>query len=113
MSTVQQQKGYYERYWAEGRAGYSGENQGYAANFRNWMSSELRRLPHDVRILEVGCGDGAFTRSLAEYSSQVTAIDISAHQVELNAAAYPDVDFLQHDVSERLPFDDDTFGVVW
>lgn len=113
MSTVQSQKGYYEKYWTEGRDGYSGDHQGYATNFRNWMHSELGSLPHKVGILEVGCGDGAFTRNLAEHSSNVTAIDISAQQIERNARTYPDVRFLQHDVSERLPFDDNTFEVIW
>jgi len=113
MSTVQSQKSYYEKYWAEGRAGFSGDRQGYATNFRNWMRSELRRLPRDATILEVGCGDGAFTKDLAEYSSDITALDISAHQIQLNARAYPDLRFLQHDVSERLPFDEGTFEVIW
>jgi SAM-dependent methyltransferase len=113
MSTVQAQKGYYDKYWTEGRAGYSGDNQGYAANFRNWMHSQLRPLPREAGILEIGCGDGAFTKDLAEHSSNVTAIDISTQQIERNAKAYPDVRFLQHDVSERLPFDDDTFDVIW
>jgi 2-polyprenyl-6-hydroxyphenyl methylase/3-demethylubiquinone-9 3-methyltransferase len=113
MSTLQAHKEYYERYWTENRAGYSGDSQGYATNFRNWMHSELRDLPHDATILEVGCGDGAFTKDLARHSANVTAIDLSAQQIELNARAYPDVRFLQHDVSQRLPFADDTFGVIW
>ena len=113
MSATQLHKGYYEKYWVEGRAGYSGEVQGYAANFRNWMRAELTDLPRDARILEVGCGDGAFTRNLAEHSSNVTAIDISAHQLEQNAKTHPEIAFLRHDVSERFPFEDGAFEVVW
>jgi len=113
MNTVQPHKEYYEKYWAEGRAGYSGESQGYATNFRNWMHAELSDLPRSARILEVGCGDGAFTRSLAEYSSAITAVDISHGQIEQNARAYPEISFLQHDVSARFPFDDDAFDVIW
>jgi ubiquinone/menaquinone biosynthesis C-methylase UbiE len=113
MSASQQQKDYYERYWTEGRRGYSGDSQGYAANFRNWMYEELKRLPRNARILEVGCGDAAFTKSLAEYSSCVTGIDLSAQQIERNTRAYPELFFLQHDVAERLPFRDDSFEVIW
>ena len=113
MSTTLQQKGYYEKYWVEGRAGYSGDVQGYAANFRNWMHAQLKELPRAAPILEVGCGDGAFTKNLAEYSSDVTAIDIAAYQIEQNAKAYPEVTFLQHDVSERFPFEDGAFDVIW
>lgn len=113
MSTTQQQKEYYEKYWAEGRTGYSGDSQGYAANFRNWMHAELKDLPRDAKLLEVGCGDGAFTKTLAEYSQYVTAIDISAGQIEQNSKHYPEIFFLQHDVSERLPFEDESFDAIW
>ena len=113
MSTLQQPERYYERYWQEGRAGYSGDNQGYAANFRNWMHRELQDLGRDATILEVGCGDAAFTRNLAEYSSRVTAIDLSAHQVAENARTHPEIRFLQHDVAQPLPFADGTYEVIW
>jgi 2-polyprenyl-6-hydroxyphenyl methylase/3-demethylubiquinone-9 3-methyltransferase len=113
MNATEQQKGYYERYWIDQGSGHSGDNQGYAANFRNWMSDELGDLPRNISILEVGCGDGAFTKNLAEYSSDVTAIDISAEQIEQNSRAYPDVYFRQHDVAKPLPFDDETFDVIW
>jgi SAM-dependent methyltransferase len=113
MNAAQQRKGYYEKYWIEGRDGYSGESQGYASNFRNWMHAELQGLPRDARILEVGCGDASFTKSLAEYSSEVTAIDISAHQIEQNARAHPEITFVRHDVAERFPFEDAAFSCIW
>jgi SAM-dependent methyltransferase len=113
MNTLPQTERYYEQYWLEGRAGYSGNNQGYASNFRNWMHRELHDLVRDATILEVGCGDGAFTKSLAEYSSQVTAIDLSSHQVAQNARAYPEIQFLQHDVAQPLPFEDGSYDVIW
>lgn len=111
MSTLQSD--YYEKYWTERRAGYSGDVQGYAADFRRWMQAEIEGLSRDASILEVGCGDASFTKNLAEYSGDVTAIDLSAAQIELNARAYPEIKFLQHDVAERFPFADDTFDVIW
>lgn len=113
MNAIPQQKTYYEKYWTEGRAGYSGDKQGYAANFRDWMRAELGEHPHHSEVLEVGCGDASFTKSLAEYSPRVTAIDISAEQIEENARAHPEIAFLQHDVAERFPFEDGTFGAIW
>jgi ubiquinone/menaquinone biosynthesis C-methylase UbiE len=77
------------------------------------MHAHLRDIPKDASILEVGCGDGSFTKSLAEYSWDVTAVDISAAQIEQNARAYPEVRFLQHDVAQPLPFADDSFHVIW
>jgi SAM-dependent methyltransferase len=61
----------------------------------------------------VGCGDASFTTELARYSSRVTAIDISAGQIAENARRFPGIAFRQHDVSERLPFADGAFAVVW
>jgi len=106
-------RSYYETYWSEGRRTFSGSNQPYAANFRRWMDEELRGLKPDAPVIEVGCGDASFTMDLARHSSCVTAIDISAGQIEENARRLPAITFLQHDVSERFPFEDSEFEVVW
>jgi SAM-dependent methyltransferase len=113
MNATNQQTGYYENYWTSGHDVYSGDHQGYAANFRQWMHSHLRGLPRTAPILEVGCGDASFTRSLAEYSNGVTAIDISASQIQRNPLAHPEINFIQHDVSRRFPFESGSFAVVW
>lgn len=113
MNAIDRQTHYYEKYWTTGHAVYSGDKQGYAGNFRNWMHEQLQGIAGDTPILEVGCGDASFTRCLARYSSQVTAIDISASQIERNAAAHPGIDFIQHDVSQPFPFATGSFDVVW
>lgn len=113
MSTVTQNQNYYEAYWAKGKQTFSGDNQGYAPNFRRWMAAELKDLPQPAHVLEVGCGDASFTKELIKYSPDVTAIDISAAQVEENKQKFGGITFLQHDVAERFPFADDTFGAIW
>jgi ubiquinone/menaquinone biosynthesis C-methylase UbiE len=111
--TVTQNKKFYDNYWSTNRKTFSGSNQGYAPNLRRWMTAELRDLPRTAPVLEVGCGDGSFTTDLAERFSSVTGIDISAGQVAENTERLPNITFLQHDVSERFPFADGTFEVVW
>jgi SAM-dependent methyltransferase len=111
--TTQQAKGYYEKYWSTGKNAYSGSVQGYAPAFRGWMAAELRDLPPGAQIIEVGCGDATFTSDLAKFSSSVTAIDISAGQIEQNTGRFPGINFLQHDVAERFPFPDASFDVAW
>jgi SAM-dependent methyltransferase len=106
-------KSYYETYWSDGRKTFSGANQGYAPNLRRWMAAELRGLPDDSPVLEVGCGDASFTTELARYSRRVTAIDLSAGQIAENAGRFPGIAFCQHDVSEPLPFADGSFAVAW
>ncbi len=114
MSTTDSSgKNYYENYWAAGKKVYSGTAQGYAPYLRRWMAAELQDLPSTAPVLEVGCGDAAFTTDLARYSSDVTALDLSAGQIAENAARLPAINFLQHDVSTPLPFADSRFEVVW
>jgi ubiquinone/menaquinone biosynthesis C-methylase UbiE len=104
---------YYDNYWSTNRKTFSGSNQGYAPNLRRWMTAELRDLPRTAPVLEVGCGDGSFTTDLADKFSSVTGIDISASQIADNQARLPKITFRQHDVSQRFPFADGTFEVVW
>src|ERR1051326_3065763 len=103
MNAIQQQKDYYEKYWTTGHDQFSGDHQGYARNLRSWMRAELRDITDDTPILEVGCGDGSFTRSLGVLSSRVTAVDISASQIERNSRSQPEIKFIQHDVAQPFP----------
>jgi len=113
MSTVPQIKNHYEAYWASGGHFFSGSNQGYAPNLRRWMDAQLADIAAGTPILEVGCGDASFTQELARHSPTVTALDISSAQIAENSLRHPSIRFLQHDVAERLPFGDGSFGVIW
>jgi ubiquinone/menaquinone biosynthesis C-methylase UbiE len=113
MSQLPQINAYYEKYWSKGKDTFSGDHQGYAANFRKWIAANLKGLDPRTPILEVGCGDGSFTTELAKYSGDVSAIDISEGQIAENILRLPGIAFRQHDVAERLPFEDASFGVVW
>ena len=113
MNAIEQHKEYYENYWTAGHDQFSGDNQGYAGNLRKWMGAQLRDIKPDAAILEVGCGDASFTRNLAVHSPRVTALDISASQIERNARAHPGIRFVQHDLARPLPFPDAAFDVIW
>jgi SAM-dependent methyltransferase len=104
---------YYDNYWTTGHEQFSGDNQGYAPNLRKWMHQQLQDVKSDAPILEVGCGDGSFTRTLAEHSSRVTAVDLSASQIARNTQILPQINFLQHDVAQPLPFANEEFEVIW
>jgi SAM-dependent methyltransferase len=43
----------------------------------------------------------------------VTAVDISASQIERNARAHPGIRFVQHDVAQPFPFANGAFDAVW
>ena len=63
------------------------------------------------RSLEVGCGFGRLTPTLAELSPRHTAIDINADALAAARAAYPHLEFLELSGAD-LPFADRTFDLI-
>ena len=108
-----QGKTFYDKYWCESGQSYSGDRTGYAANFRQWMAKYLDGFVETDEILEVGCGDASFTKDLARFSKRVTALDLSPQQIAINIEKYPEIQFVAHDLAERLPFGDNRFQAIW
>ena len=63
------------------------------------------------RSLEVGCGFGRLSLTIAEHSDAHTAIDINRDALDLAQASYPRIDF-QYGSAESLPFLDATFDLL-
>jgi len=61
------------------------------------------------RILDIGCGVGAFVRRLGEFSSEVYGTDIDAERVMEGGAKAPNLGLA---VGEYLPFAAGTFDVI-
>lgn len=76
---------------------------------------DAAQLEPGDRVLDVGCGSGALSRSAAERvgpTGSVTGVDISAPLIELGRARSGEqVTFLQADVQEHA-FEPDAFDVV-
>ncbi len=80
-----------------------------------WRAGQDRRLAlirryvplEGARILDIGCGIGAYVRKLQEFSSCVYGIDIDAPRVRQGKTGT-----LAVAVSERLPFADRAFDMV-
>lgn len=67
------------------------------------------------RVLDVGCGTGFATEGLLEHTRNVHGLDQSPHQMEkawAKLGKHDPVNFYLGD-AERLPFEDDSFDVVW
>ncbi|WP_135824927.1 methyltransferase domain-containing protein [Halorussus ruber] len=67
------------------------------------------------RVLDVGCGTGFATEGLLEHTENVHGLDQSVHQLEKawdKLGKHDPVSFYRGD-AERLPFEDDSFDVVW
>ena len=86
------------------------ENLKLAHRYNGWILSQI--LPSlGNRVLEVGCGNGNFTRLLAPYCSQLTAMDLNGEYVELARNSLknkPQIKFIVGDVTKiqwRCEFD--------
>ncbi len=62
------------------------------------------------RILDVGCGIGAYVRAFRRYSDAVHGVDVDAERIAEGARDLPN---LQVAPSEHLPFPDGAFDVVF
>jgi len=66
-------------------------------------------------ILDSGCGSGYFTAELAKKAKKVTGTDFSKKFVDICRKKYGNVknlDFIQHDVAKKMPFEDASFDVI-
>ncbi len=64
----------------------------------------------DKRILDIGCGIGAYTAQFTRFSPWVYGIDVDAERVRRGAAALP---HLMVAAGESLPFPDHSFDMVF
>ncbi len=73
----------------------------------------LRRveLQAGQRVLDIGCGAGAFLRLVADRGVEVFGLDASVALIELARTRLPEAD-LRVGEMEALPYQDDTFDLV-
>jgi ubiquinone/menaquinone biosynthesis C-methylase UbiE len=71
----------------------------------------LSGLPPGSRVLDVGCGSGAFTQLLHKRGYQTSGLDISPKLIALARRKFPDIDFFEGD-AEGMPFDNGQFDGV-
>jgi 2-polyprenyl-3-methyl-5-hydroxy-6-metoxy-1,4-benzoquinol methylase len=65
------------------------------------------------RVLDLGCGDGAFAQALCAAGAQVTAADVSAVAVERARERAPAALVQRLTEGAPLPFSEDAFDAVW
>jgi len=71
----------------------------------------LSGLKPGARVLDVGCGSGAFTRVLQQRGFAASGLDISSKLIALARRKFPDIDFHEGD-AENLPFEDGAFDAA-
>jgi SAM-dependent methyltransferase len=65
------------------------------------------------RVLDLGCGGGAFAAALIEVGCEVAAVDVAAEAVRRASVRAPGADVALVAEDGPLPFAEDEFGAVW
>lgn len=95
----------------------------WGSRSRDWAEIEAQQRPTyeeairrvgiatGQRVLDIGCGSGAFLRLAADRSAHVSGLDASEELLQLARERVPDADLRVGDM-EALPFADGAFDVV-
>ena len=78
---------------------------GEAENHHYLVPAVLRSLPPEkgLRLLDIGCGNGALSARLAQAGMKVTGIDFTLSGIDRARGSFPDLEFAAHDITEPLP----------
>ena len=106
-------KAFYEGYWDHDKA--APEKDPTTKYRADLLLSTLRKqmFGGTISVLDAGCGHGYFTNLLREEGYHTIGIDISDKAIEKARGLYPGIDFKVCSLENRLPFEDETFDVIW
>ncbi|MSX01836.1 MAG: methyltransferase domain-containing protein [Actinobacteria bacterium] len=73
----------------------------------------LSEVHEGQRVLDLGCGDGAFSAALKSAGAEVTGADPAGEALRRARSRVPEAHFVKLDDDAPLPFADGQFDVVW
>ena len=100
-------KDYYEDLWQRLPADL--EPPSYELRSR-FLRGEVRA---GDRALDLGCGTGEFTAELAQAGAVAVGVDVADAAIERARARHPGLDFRLVPIDGPLPFEDNSFDLVW
>jgi ubiquinone/menaquinone biosynthesis C-methylase UbiE len=65
------------------------------------------------RALDLGCGEGVFTAMLAEAGTAVVGVDVAEAALRRARSRHPSLSFRIAPIDGPLPFEDNSFDLVW
>lgn len=77
------------------------------------LDAEKERLGRQVRVLDLGCGEGHFAEVLVRADAGVVACDVAEEPLRRARANHPDLDLRLVEPDGPLPFADASFDIVW
>ena len=75
------------------------------------LSKSFISKKNKIKIIDLGCGTGSFTRKLLPLNSEIYGCDISPKSIERARNFYPEIKFSVQDI-EHLSFNENFFDVV-
>ena len=100
-------KDYYEDLWQRLPADLEPPSYGLRSRF---LRGEVRA---GDRALDVGCGTGEFTAALAQAGAVAVGVEVADAAIERARARHPGLDFRLVPIDGPLPFEDNSFDLVW
>jgi ubiquinone/menaquinone biosynthesis C-methylase UbiE len=99
--------------WANGYITLDEVTSFQARRFQ-WCLEHLGVVPVPGAVLEVGCGEGKFIRSIKRHRDQVLAcgLDISSTSLRRASYCYPEQVLYQQGNATRLPYPDNSFDAI-
>jgi SAM-dependent methyltransferase len=73
----------------------------------------LENVAPGERVLDYGCGGGAFATELDIAGAEVVGVDVSTEALRRARAARPNLDLREIAPDDPLPFEDAEFDAVW
>ena len=89
-----------EMYQAEDSEGFDSWHQDDVRHLSKQISLAILADYNFARVLDVGCGKGAFTRWLQRANNEVVALDLSETALRVARGRYPGIDFRQADLCD-------------
>lgn len=83
------------------RIGWGGDS--FDRRFAPFLTQQLGDA-NDKRVLDLGCGHGWLTGRLADSGADVVGVDGSSALISAAQRAYPQVEFVIHDLTAGLPW---------
>jgi SAM-dependent methyltransferase len=77
---------------------------------RRFLLSHVRA---GERVLDLGCGGGEFTGVLARAGARAFGCDVAEAAISRARNAHPELDFRLASIGGPLPFEDNSFDLVW
>ena len=100
--------------WNKAADSYAGEQErsAFAAANRTVVKNRFKNLAGKT-VLDLGCGYGYYTDYFGSISGNVIGIDGSQTMINLAKRKYPNSRFFLSDLNEPLPYEKDSFDLVF